>query len=181
MAEDKQILLGGFGGQGIVLAGVILGYAAINDGKWVAGSNSYGAAARGGACQAGVVIGDEPVAFPHVTQADIFVAMFQEAYDKFIDHVSHDGGIVIYDEQFVVPGEVSGVKYIGIPATRSAIEQVNNRMVANVIMLGALVGVTGVVTEKALVSAIRENSPKRFQESNLKAVNIGFELGKVRS
>ena len=180
MTEIKQIRLCGFGGQGIILAGTILGHAGINDGKWVAGSNSYGAAARGGTCRAEVVLSDKPITFPFVIKADILIAMSQDAYDKYIEDVKGDSGIVIYDEQMISPRDINGLKQIGISATDAAIKKVNNKQVANVVILGAAVEITKVVTRDALVAAIEGNVKQKFRESNLKAVNTGFKLGKMR-
>lgn len=177
MGQIKQVILCGFGGQGIVLAGTMLGQAAFNDGKWVSGTNSYGAAARGGACQAEVVISDRPISFPHVIEADILVAMYQTAYDKYIGEVKHEEGVVIYDERFA-PKEIKGLKYVSIPATRTAIEELNREIVGNVIILSAAVEMTGVVTKEALRSAVEQIVSERLRELDLRAVDIGFELGK---
>jgi 2-oxoglutarate ferredoxin oxidoreductase subunit gamma len=176
----KQAILCGSGGQGIVLAGTILGQAAFDDGRWVSSTGSYGAAARGGACRAEVVISDTPMIFPHVIAADIFIAMYQTAYEKYIGRVKPGQGVVIYDEEFV-PEEMKGLKYVGIPATRTAIEELNNGMVANVIILSAAVEMTDLVSRKGLVSAIEDIIPERLEELNLKAMNIGFRLGRTRS
>ena len=82
MGEIKQVILCGFGGQGIVLAGAILGHAAFNDGKWVSGTNSYGSAARGGECESEVVISDKPITFPYVLEADFLIAMREESLSR---------------------------------------------------------------------------------------------------
>lgn len=177
MAEIKQIRLCGLGGQGIILAGTILSYAGINDGKWVAGSSSYGLAARGGACRAEVVISDEPIVFPHVTKADILIAMSESAYNKYIEDVETETGIVIYDEQMVPAKEISGLEHLGVPATSMAIKELNNKLVANIIILGAAVEITKIVTKGALVAAIEKNVPERFKVLNLEAVELGFSLG----
>lgn len=178
MAEVKQIRLCGLGGQGIVLAGTILGHAAINDGKWVAGSSSYGAEARGSVCRAEVIISDEPIIFPHMTKADILIAMSQEAYDKYIKDMGKEGEIVIYDERMVSTKEVSGLKQIGFPVTSVATKELDNKLVANMVILGTAAEVTKIVTKDALISAIEKNVPERFRVLNLKAVELGFKLGK---
>jgi 2-oxoglutarate ferredoxin oxidoreductase subunit gamma len=175
----KQAILCGSGGQGIVLAGAILGQAAFNDGKWVSSAGSYGAAARGGACRAEVVISEMPIIFPYVIAADTFIAMYQTAYDKYIGRVKPGGGVVIYDEEFV-PEEMKGLRYVGIPATRTAIEELNSGMVANVIILSAAVEITDVVGKEQLECAIREVIPEKLRELNLKAMDIGIRLGKTR-
>jgi 2-oxoglutarate ferredoxin oxidoreductase subunit gamma len=181
MGLIKQVILCGFGGQGIVLAGTILGQAAFNAGKWVGGTNSYGAAARGGSCSAEVVISDEPISFPYVIEADVLVAMYQTAYNKYIGQVKREGGVVIYDDGFVSPKEITGLKYVSIPATKAAIEELGREIVANIIILSAAVEVTGVVTSDALRSAVEEIIPERVRELNLKALGIGFELGRAKS
>lgn len=178
MAEiSAQVRLCGFGGQGVILAGTILGYAGINDGKWVAGSNSYGAAARGGSCRADVVISDKPISFPHVIMSDILIAMSQKAYDVYIKDVRVEGGIVIYDEQMVSAKEINGLKQVGIPVTNIAIKELSGRQVANIVILGVAVAITKVVSRGALTSAIEKNIPERFKDLNLKAVKLGFKLG----
>jgi len=179
MGQIKQALLCGYGGQGIVLAGTILGKAAFNDGKWVSGTNSFGAAARGGACRAEVVISDQPITYPYVIEADILIAMYQTAYDKYIGQVKREAGLVIYDDGFVSPKETTGLKYIPIPATSTAIEELHSEIVANIIILSAMVEITGLVARDALKSAVAETVHQRLRELDLKAVDIGFKLGRT--
>ncbi|GAG94886.1 unnamed protein product [marine sediment metagenome] len=174
MGAVKQVRLCGLGGQGIVLAGTILGHAGINDRKWVAGSSSYGAEARGSACRSEVIISDEPISFPHVIEADILVAMSQGAYDKYIENVESEKGIVIYDDPLVSTKEINGLKQIGIPATNIAATELNNKQVANMVILGIAVGITKIVTKGALISAVEKNVPERFKALNLKAVELGL-------
>jgi 2-oxoglutarate ferredoxin oxidoreductase subunit gamma len=176
----KQVMLCGLGGQGIVLAGAILGQAAFNDGKWVSSTGSYGAAARGGACRAEVVLSESPIVFPYVIAADMLIAMYQTAHDRYIGWVEPGEGVVIYDEGFA-PDEMKGLTYVGIAASAAAIEELNNGMTANVIILSAAVEMTDLVSKKGLRSAIREFIPGRLGELNLKAMNIGFRLGRTRS
>ncbi len=180
MGNIRQVVICGYGGQGIVLAGTILGQAAFNDGKWVGGTNSYGAAARGGTCRADLVISDQPISYPYVIEADIMVAMFQTAYDKYIGQV-REGGIVVYDDHFVSPGKVDSLKQVPVSATRTAIEELKNEIVANMVMLGAAVEITGLVTKDALRSAIAETVAERLRELDLKAVAAGFRLGNGKS
>jgi 2-oxoglutarate ferredoxin oxidoreductase subunit gamma len=105
--------------------------------------------------------------------------MYQTAYDRYIGRVKPEG-VVIYDERFV-PEEMKGLKYVGIPASRTAIEELNNGMAANVIILSAAVEMTDLISRKGLASAIEEIIPERLRELNLKAMNIGFRLGRTRS
>jgi len=180
MGPVKQVILCGFGGQGIVLAGTILGQAAFSDGKWVSSTNSYGSAARGGACRAEVVISERPIIFPFVIAADTLIAMYQTAYDKYIGRVKPGEGVVIYDERFI-PEEMEGLRHVGVPATDTAVEELGTGIVANVIMLSAAVEMTDVVSKKALESAIRGIIPEKLRQLNLKAMDIGFRLGGPRS
>lgn len=174
-----QVRLCGFGGQGIILAGTILGYAGANDGKWVAGSNSYGAAARGGACRAEVIISDKPISFPYVIKADILITMSQKGYNQYIEDVNGENGIVIYDQHMVSINEIGHLKQVGIPATRIAATALSNNQVANIIILGAAVEMTKVVSREALISAIESNLQPRLQALNLRAVELGFKLESI--
>ena len=180
MDEIKQAVLCGYGGQGIVLAGTILGKAAFNDGKWVGGTNSYGAASRGGACRSEVVISDRPISYPYVIEADVLVAMYQTAYSKYVREV-RKGGIVVYDDHFISPGKVEGLRQVPISATRTAIEELKSEIVANMVMLGATVAITGLVTREALRSAVAETVAARLRELDLKAMEAGFRLGSGKS
>jgi 2-oxoglutarate ferredoxin oxidoreductase subunit gamma len=177
MGDLKQICLCGFGGQGVILAGTILGYAAINDGKWVAGSNSYGAQARGGSARSEVVISKKPIMFPHVIQSDVLIALSQSAYDKYIKNLSGKDSLVVYDDQMVEPKDTKGSKQIAIPATKTAISELNSKQVANIVILGASGAISGIVSKQALILSITENVEERFRGLNLKAIEIGYNLG----
>lgn len=178
MGDLKQIRLCGFGGQGVILAGTILGYAAINDGKWVSGSNSYGAQARGGAARSEVVISKDPIKFPHVIQSDILIALSQKAYDTYSRDVREHGALVIYDDLMVKPHNIEGAQQIGVPATNTAIRELESKQVANIVILGASVAITRIVSRQALVASITETVEERFRELNLKALELGYKLGK---
>jgi 2-oxoglutarate ferredoxin oxidoreductase subunit gamma len=177
MAEPKQIRFCGFGGQGVVLAGTILGYAAIKDGKYVSGSNSYGAQARGGSARSEVVISDEPIMFPHVIESDILVVLSQGAYDVYIKNIAQKGALVIYDDLMVQPSDLEDVQQIGIPATDTALHELESKQVANMVILGASVAITRIVQRQSLVSSIIENVAEQFRDLNVKALEVGYELG----
>jgi len=172
----KQIRLCGFGGQGIVLAGVIMGQAGINDGRWVAGSSSYGAQARGGYARSDVVISDEPIIFPHVLSADILITMSQEAYDQYIEDIAPQA-VILFEQQLVTPRILQGITQKGIPATMRAIEVMGQKQVATIVMLGAAVTATGIVSRQYMLSAIRSTVGGKFLEVNIKSVELGFALG----
>lgn len=177
MGEFRQVRISGFGGQGVVLAGTILGHAATKDGKWVAGASSYGAQARGGSARSDVVISDGPIVFPHVIEADVLVTMAQTAYNQYIEELA-EGALIIYDDEMVAPRSMEKVMQIGIPATSQAIKELNQKQSANIVILGASAAITGMVTKEALTAAITENVSPRFRDLNIKALELGYRLGR---
>ena len=172
----NEIRLAGFGGQGVILAGVLLGQAAVNDGLFAAGSNSYGAQARGSACKAEVVVSQEPIDYPHVEHTDLFVALSQGGYDAFIDQVAEDGE-VFYDSGLVT-NLGAGRPERGFDVTAIAVEELGNKQVANVIWVGLVAGITGWFSQNALERAIEQHAPERFLELNRKALARGLTLGR---
>jgi 2-oxoglutarate ferredoxin oxidoreductase subunit gamma len=181
MAVDAQyadgpveIRISGYGGQGVVLAGLLLGKAAaLYDGKESVFTQSYGPEARGGASCADVIIAPSPIEYPLVSSPDILVAMFQEAYLRFRPTLK-PGGVLILESGLVHPGEENGCCY-RIPATEMA-EKFGRRVVANVIVVGFLVGKTGVVSREAAEEALRNTVKKKTVDLNLRAFDAGYRL-----
>ena len=170
-----QVRVSGSAGQGSVLCGVMLAQAAASAGWTVAQSARYGAAVRSGSATANVVISDGPIDYPHVEDPDILILMSQTVYDDFESEMTEDT-VVIYDPFFVTPRDKAGVKQYGIAATQGAIDAFGKTQGANVIALGALAELTGVITLDNLKHEIETGPTKRFKESNLKAMNIGVEM-----
>jgi len=177
MPEITQVRLSGFGGQGIVLAGILLGEAGVIDGKYVAGSNSYGAQARGSSCLSEIVFSNGPIDFPHLTTADILVAMSQGAYDIFCEDVKETSGLILFDPYQITPREGLNLMQTGIPATEYALKRLKDKQIANVVLLGALIAITKIVSVKATQKTIRTRVGEGFRSLNLKALEIGIELG----
>jgi 2-oxoglutarate ferredoxin oxidoreductase subunit gamma len=177
MSGMVQVRIGGFGGQGIVLAGVLLGQAGVIEGRYVTGSNSYGAQARGSACKAEVVLADSPIDFPQVITADILVAMSQGGYEQYQSQVK-SGGLILYDRGLVRPEADSETQQIGISATDEALKNFKTQQSANLVMLGALIEISRLVSIQAMEKAIRLEIPERFRNINLEALKIGRRLGK---
>ena len=177
MSDVKQIRLCGTGGQGIVIAGTILGFAAIYDGRWVAGSDSYGAQARGGSAVSELVVSGEPIVFPHVIEPDILISLSQNTYDKYMKDFYKKEGFIIYDDIMVTPREQTKAKQIGVPATDAAIRELDNRQVANVMILGAAAVLTRVVSKQALIASIENNVQGQLKALNLQALDMGFIIG----
>ncbi|MBN1277101.1 MAG: 2-oxoacid:acceptor oxidoreductase family protein [Deltaproteobacteria bacterium] len=177
MKKVSQIRIAGFGGQGVVLIGTILGHAAVRDGNWVSGSNAYGAQARGGSARSEVVIAREPVRFPHVMKADMLIVMSQGAYDQSVSDLSRQNAVVIYDDLLIRPEDLPDAIQYPVPATDTALKTFENNQVANVIILGAAASITQIVSLEALESAVAENVSDRFKEQNLKALRTGYDMG----
>ncbi len=178
MAEITQVRLSGLGGQGVVLAGLLLGQAGVIDGKYISASNSYGAQARGSACKSEIVFADGPIDFPHLLEADILLAMSQTAYDLYSQEVRAEKGLILYDDGLANPRQDRPGKQIGIPATSTAVEKFKDSQMANLILLGSLIAVSGIVSPDAVRKAIRIHIQKRFQAPGLKAFSLGLELGR---
>ena len=169
----KEVRLAGYGGQGIVLAGQLLGKAAaLYDGKEAVFTQSYGPEARGGASSADLVIADGPVDYPLVTRPDFLVVMFQEAYERYRPEMA-EGGLLVIDSGLVRPRAEEGA-YHEIPATRIA-EELGKKIVANVVMLGFFTAVSEVVGRQAVEAALRSTLPARHLDLNLRAFAAGYE------
>ena len=167
-----EIRLAGEGGQGMILAGIILAEAAaIYDGKNVVQTQDYGPEARGGASKAEVVIGEGEIDYPKVISADVLVAMSQEACDKYYSSVKK-GGLLIVDEEKV--GRVPTTHAIKVPITRLAVEATGKIITANVVALGLLVGLTAVVSCEAIEKAVTARAPKGTEDMNRAALTAGF-------
>lgn len=175
MKKVIQVRLAGFGGQGIVLMGLILGEAGAVDGRHVSGSHSYGAQARGSACKSEVIISNDPIDFPHVIEADVLAALSQGAYTAYREQIA-DSGLILFDETRVKPDTSPDVRHRGIAASDHALRQLGNGQVTNMVMLGALVAVTGIVSFDAVQKAISLHMGETFREMNLKAFVEGVAL-----
>jgi 2-oxoglutarate ferredoxin oxidoreductase subunit gamma len=167
-----EIRLAGEGGQGMILAGIILAEAAaIYDNKNATQTQSYGPEARGGASKAEVVIAQGEIDYPEVILADVLVAMSQEACDKYAGNLKKDG-LLIVDQERV--GRVPSSRAIKVPITRLAQESSGKSITANVVALGVLVGLTGVVSRDAIIKAVAARAPKGTEEMNKSALSAGF-------
>jgi len=174
-----EIKLGGFGGQGIILAGYIIGKAsAIFDKKNATLTQSYGPESRGGACSAKLIVSDEEVDYPEVLFPNVLIVMSKEAYHKFSPELI-EGGTLLYDDDLVENNIKidKSVKAYAIPATRMA-ENLGKKIVANVIMVGFFAAIMDVVTKRSLEEAIKTSIPKGSEELNLMAFQKGFEYGR---
>ncbi|SFM71767.1 2-oxoacid:acceptor oxidoreductase family protein [Thermodesulforhabdus norvegica] len=174
MPYRYELRLSGSGGQGLILAGIILAEAAgIYDGKYVCQTQSYGPEARGGASKSEVVISDEEIDYPKAIKPDVLLAMNQKSCDAYFYDLK-PGGMLIVDSTFVK--HVPTTKAIGLPFTAAARRELQKEMVANVVALGALVTLTGAVSLKSLEAALLNRVPPGTEELNRKALELGINL-----
>jgi 2-oxoglutarate ferredoxin oxidoreductase subunit gamma len=171
-----EILIGGVGGQGVVLSGILLGTAAtLFDGKKAVQTQSYSSELRGGSARAEVIISEEPVSDPQVRKPDILIALAEEALPRYIGKIKPKGLLVI-DSDLVKGVKPGDYEILSIPATSIADKEMGNIVVANLIILGALIKKTGLLSVEAMEKAIEESVPKKAKELNLKAFRRGLEL-----
>ncbi len=170
-----QVVLSGFGGQGVITAGQILGRAVVvNEGRNAVMAQSYGPESRGGAAKTEVILADGEIAYPRVVAPDVAVVLSQEAYRK-VGLTRPPGCLLIAEEDLVNLDEAAenGRRVLRVPATRLA-EQLGRRVVLNIVMLGFVCGATGIVSPDALKAAITSSVPKGTEALNIKAFEAGF-------
>lgn len=169
-----EVRLSGSGGQGLILAGVILAEAAIADGREAVQSQSYGPEARGGSSKSEVIISNDRINYPKVAAPDLLLAMTQEALTKYGADLKEEG-ILIIDTTFVreVPSTFKNVHTV--PITQLAKENCGRELFANIVALGTITKLTGSVSMAALESAVLARVPKGTEEMNKRALQIGYQ------
>lgn len=172
----KDIRICGFGGQGVILAGFIIGKAAsVFENYNAVQSQSYGPEARGGAARSEVIISDEKIGYPRPVGVDCLVAMSQESFDTYRDDI-RDDAVIILDPDLVKRHEI-GRKIYKVNALKIA-EELGNKIVTNIVMVGAFASIYGLLKPEAVKESVIDSVPKRFTELNVKAFERGFEAGK---
>jgi 2-oxoglutarate ferredoxin oxidoreductase subunit gamma len=176
-SEDRyEVRLSGSGGQGLILAGVMLAEAVGTvDGKNVVQTQSYGPEARGGASRSDVVISEGEIYYPKTMKLDLLLALTQEACDKYYPDLKEDG-ILVVDSVMVT--QVPTKKYYGLPFVRLAREEIGHIMVANVIALGAIAELTGIVTREAVEKVVVKRAPRGTEDKNRMALELGFSAAR---
>lgn len=172
----KEIMFAGFGGQGVITAGYITGQAAaVYDDKESTLTRVYGPEARGSACYSGVVVDEEEIDYPYLINPEIMVIMSQEAYEKFLPQLL-ERGVLIIDSSIVKPDErAEKYKLYRVPATQMA-EEMGNRVVANVVMLGFVGRIWNGVSLNGLRESVKATVPKKHLDLNLRAFEAGIRL-----
>lgn len=170
-----EIRIAGFGGQGVMLAGNILGKAAsIYGDKYATMTQSFGPEARGGYASSCLLISEEKILYPYLTRPDILVVMSQEAYTRYVKDLKEGGTLIVEEDLVKLEPEPQNVKIFKAPATRIA-EQVGKRVVLNIVMLGFIVGITKILDREIVLKAILATVPKGSEEINKKAFESGLE------
>lgn len=178
-SPERQVFITGFGGQGIVMAGDILGKAAtLHDGRHATMMQTYGPEARGGSCSSQVIISDREILFPCIGEPEVLICMSQEGYTKYVRTLRRRGTL-IWDTDLVKSRKsAAGLTTFNIPATRFA-EELGNTMMANIVMLGFLAAVQNVVSAGALRDAVADSVPPATKENNIRAFDRGREYGEA--
>jgi 2-oxoglutarate ferredoxin oxidoreductase subunit gamma len=174
-----EIRVGGLGGQGVILCGMILGKtASIHENKHATLIQAFGPEARGSACSAQVTLSDEVIGYPYVKRPDLLVLMSFDAATQFVPSLK-PGGLVLYESELIpkLPPLPAGARALGIPATRFA-EELGRRLVLNIVMVGFVAGVTGLVSSDSVEKAVLDSVPKGTENLNLRALRKGFDYGK---
>ena len=172
-----EIRIAGFGGQGVILAAVVIGKAAaIFEGGYATMTQSFGPEARGGSSSAQVILSGDPILYPYVARPDILVVMSQESYTRFAPQLK-PGGILIAEQELVrIDQAPSGIKMYGVPATRLA-EELGRKVVLNIVMVGFFGAVTKLLDPDSLRKAVADSVPPAMQKLNLEAFDKGYAYG----
>lgn len=170
-----EIRFGGTGGQGVILMGVILAMAATRDHRQVVQTQSYGPEARGGYSRSDVVISDRAIDYPQLADVDLLVALSQQSASGYIGILRPDGVFIYDSEKVTEPPAFNGHSY-AVPFTRLAVEETGRVQTANVVTLGGVVAITGVVSIESLRKAVMEMVPKGTEEVNGRALARGLAV-----
>jgi len=174
--ESKRIVLSGFGGLGIITASILLSEAAaIFEGLNAVQSQSYGPEARGGATRADVIISEKPIHFPKVLNPHILVCLSQEAYNKFWG-IIRPGGLLVTEKKFVIIDQNVEARQRVLDMYETVLKEIGNPIVFNICMLGALIGLTGLVKLDSIKELLETKVPPEFINMNKTALDIGFKL-----
>ena len=172
----REIRITGYGGQGVIMTGFVFGKAAaIFENLHSTMTQSFGPEARGSACAAALIVDDQFVDYPYLRKTDVLIALSREGYEKYVDELK-EGGVLIYDEDLVHPGDElpDGIIRHAIPATRIA-EELGKRIVQNIVVVGFATAITEVVSKEAAKQSVESAVPAATVDLNLRAFERGYE------
>lgn len=172
-----RLVFSGSGGQGLISAAIILSEAAVvHDGLQAVQSQSYGAAARGGATRSDVIISDEAIDMPKVFQPNVLMCLTQEAYNKFRS-IIRPGGLLITDMRYVDTTRKVDARQVELPLYQTIMDQIGKQVVFNIGVLGALLAFNPLVRLESVLKVLEKKFPTAFIGMNRQALEIGHELG----
>ncbi|MFH0780657.1 MAG: 2-oxoacid:acceptor oxidoreductase family protein [Pseudomonadota bacterium] len=172
-----RMVFSGSGGQGVITAAIIIAEAAvIHEGLNATQSQSYGAAARGGATRSDIIISDKEINFPEVTQPNILVCLTQDAYNSY-SSIIRPGGTLLTDKRFVQTTRKVDAKQIELPMYEAVMEKIGKPVVFNICVLGALIGITEILRPQSVMASIADRVPTDFLTMNNRAFDLGLVLG----
>ena len=176
--ERMEIRLAGTGGQGVILASIILAEAAVNSGRFACQSQSYGPEARGGACKAEAIISDNKISYPEVISPDFVLVLTQKAAEKYVRNLK-ENTIVVLDSRVEIPEDIGNNRVYHLPILDTAEKEVGKAVTANIVAVGVINRILGICSFEELTETVRNRIPKGTEEFNLKALNAGnnMELG----
>jgi len=170
-----NVRFSGFGGQGVILAGVIYAHAGILDGKNAVQTQSYGSSSQGGACKCDVIISDEQIYELEFPEPDILIALSQQSYDKYAPQLKENGTLIV--EKDLVEIKQKHQNIYPLSATDIAYKQFGRKIMANMIVLGYMTALLGIVSKEAVRRAIQEHVPPKTEDQNIQAFEEGYKLG----
>lgn len=177
--ERSRLVFSGSGGQGVITAAILLAKAAVLfEGKNATQSQSYGAAARGGATRSDVLISESDIYFPKVVQPNILISLTQESYNTF-SGIIRPGGLLLVDSKLVSIEKKVDAKHISLPMYDTVMEKIGKPIVFNICMLGALLGATRLVQAQSILKVLETSIPKDFMDMNKKALELGMKMGEA--
>jgi 2-oxoglutarate ferredoxin oxidoreductase subunit gamma len=171
-----EFRLSGSGGQGLLLAGIVLAEAAILDDRNAVQTQSYGPEARGGASKAEVVVSDEDIDYPKATDPDYLLALTPESYRTYGPLMGK--GLIIVDSSVPLSGEIAA-RTVAVPIIETARDKIGKKVVANIVALGVLGGLSKAASRASLEAAVKSRVPKGTEELNVSALRAGFELAEL--
>ena len=176
--ERCRLVFSGSGGQGVITAAIILAEAAaLHEGLTATQAQAYGPEARGGATRSDVIISDAPIRYPKVTQPNVLVCLTQESYNKF-SPIVRPGGILLTDTRYVKMHAKVDARQVQLPMYKTVTDEIGKPIVFNICMLGAVIGLTGVVTPGSIMKVLGTRIPAGFIDLNRKALELGLAMGK---
>ena len=176
--ERCRMVFSGSGGQGVITAAIIIAEAAVLcENLNAVQSQSYGAAARGGATRSDIIVSDADIHFPKVIQPNVLVCLTQEAYSAYYA-IIRPGGLLLTDTRYVKTAKKVDARQVELPMYRKVVEEIGKPVVFNICMLGAVVALTQLIKPESILQVLEKRIPPGFIEMNRRALELGLEIGR---